>query len=70
MPGDWEMREKSQDFVKKDARTAVFTVNVPKDGEAIVTYRVVVSYGGPIPLPMPKPLSAPAASAPPVRIQR
>jgi hypothetical protein len=70
MPGDWEMREKSQDFVKKDARTAVFTVAVPKDGEAVVTYRVVVSYGGPIPLPMPKPLSAPAASAPPVRIQR
>jgi len=73
MPGDWEIREKSQDFVKKDARTAVFTVDVPKDGEAVVTYRVMVSYGRPIPMtkPMRAPAaSAPAASAPPVRIQR
>ncbi len=72
MPGDWDIREKSQDFVKKDARTAVFTVDVPKDGEAVVTYRVVMSFGRPIPAPrpMPKPLRAPAATAPPVRLQR
>ncbi|MCC6697666.1 MAG: DUF4139 domain-containing protein, partial [Candidatus Hydrogenedentes bacterium] len=63
MPGDWEIREKSQDFVKKDARTAVFTVEVPKDGEAIVTYRVMVSYG--TPLPMVKTLRAPAMAPAP-----
>ena len=42
MQGDWRIIEKSQDFVKKDAYTAVFSVPVPKDGEAVVTYRVRV----------------------------
>ena len=66
MPGDWEIREKSQDFVKKDARTAVFTVEVPKDGEAVVTYRVMVSYGTPLPMvkTMRAPAMAPAPDAP------
>jgi hypothetical protein len=44
MPGDWEMVSASQDHEKKDARTAVFHVAVPKDGEAKVTYRVRVRF--------------------------
>jgi len=44
MTEDWTILEKSHEFVKKDARTAVFTVPVPKDGETIVTYRVRVNY--------------------------
>jgi len=38
--GDWEIREKSMDFVKKDADTIEFTVIVPADGETVVTYTV------------------------------
>ena len=44
MPADWSVLSKSHDFVKKDAHTAVFSVPVPKDGEATVTYRVRVQY--------------------------
>ncbi|MBI5094283.1 MAG: DUF4139 domain-containing protein [Candidatus Hydrogenedentes bacterium] len=44
MPGDWRIIEKSQEFTKKDARTAVFSVPVKKDGEAKVTYRVQVKF--------------------------
>jgi len=44
MPGDWQILEKSQVFVKKDARTAIFSVPVAKDGEVKVTYRVRVKY--------------------------
>jgi hypothetical protein len=44
MPGDWRILEKSHEFVKKDARTAVFSVPVPKDGEVKVTYRVQVRF--------------------------
>ena len=40
---DGEVIEQSQEFVKKDAQTAVFTVNVPPDGDAVVTYRVRVA---------------------------
>jgi hypothetical protein len=35
---DWRITQKSQDFVKRDARTAEFPVKVPKDGTATVTY--------------------------------
>ncbi len=42
MPADWEVIKKSQEFVKKDAFTAVFTVPVPVDGAATVNYRVRV----------------------------
>jgi hypothetical protein len=42
MTSDWRILEKSHDFVKRDAFTAVFTVDVPKDGETTVTYRVQV----------------------------
>ena len=39
MYGDWRILEKSREFSKRDAATAVFPVTVPKDGEATVTYR-------------------------------
>ncbi|MCE5252182.1 DUF4139 domain-containing protein [bacterium] len=38
--GDWEIREKSTDFVKKDANTIEFNVTIPADGEAVITYTV------------------------------
>lgn len=44
MPGDWKILEKSQEFVKEDAHTAVFHVAVPADGETVLTYRVRVTY--------------------------
>ncbi|MCC6797024.1 MAG: DUF4139 domain-containing protein [Candidatus Hydrogenedentes bacterium] len=44
MPGDWRILEKSHEFVKEDARTAVFSIPVPKDGEVKLTYRVQVRY--------------------------
>lgn len=44
MTSDWTILDKSHEFVKKDARTAIFTVPVPKDGETVVTYRVRVKY--------------------------
>lgn len=44
MPGDWRILQKSHEFVKKDARTAVFSVPVKKDGEVKVTYRVQVRF--------------------------
>ena len=44
MPGDWRILEKSHEFVKKDARTAVFSIPVPKDGEVKLTYSVQVRY--------------------------
>lgn len=37
---NWSVIEKSQDFAKEDARTIHFPVKVPKDGEAVVKYRV------------------------------
>ena len=36
--GNWEIEQKSDDFVKKDAGTVVFTVDVPKDGEKVIEY--------------------------------
>jgi hypothetical protein len=42
LPGDWEVLQKSHDFEKRDARTIVFSVPVPKDGEVKVTYRIRV----------------------------
>ncbi len=38
--GDWEIRNASLPFVKKDARTAEFRVPVPADTEAILTFTV------------------------------
>ena len=42
MTSDWRILEKSNEFVKRDAFTAVFSVNVPKNGSTKVTYRVQV----------------------------
>ena len=44
LPADqWQVIEKTHDFVKKDAQTIVFRVSVPKDGESKVSYRVRVT---------------------------
>jgi hypothetical protein len=37
---NWSVIEKSQEFTKEDARTIHFPVKVPKDGEAVVKFRV------------------------------
>jgi hypothetical protein len=44
MTSDWAILQKSHEFTKKDAQTAVFTVPVPVDGETVVTYSVRVRY--------------------------
>jgi hypothetical protein len=38
--GDWTITQSSSDFVQKDARTAEWTVEVPKDGEVKIQYTV------------------------------
>ena len=38
--GDWEIVKKSQDFVRKDANTIEFIVNVPAGGQSAVLYTV------------------------------
>jgi hypothetical protein len=38
--GDWEIRDASLPFVKKDARTAEFRVPVPADTETILTFTI------------------------------
>ncbi|MCD6308781.1 MAG: DUF4139 domain-containing protein, partial [Candidatus Latescibacteria bacterium] len=38
--GDWEVRASSLDFVKKDAFTAEWVVDIPADGETKITYTV------------------------------
>ncbi len=40
LSSDWEILEKSQNYVKKDAHTVEFVVPLKKDGEAKVTYTV------------------------------
>ncbi len=42
--GDWRVFDASQEYEKRDARTAVFSVPVVKDGEAKITYSVRVTY--------------------------
>lgn len=37
---EWEITAKSQDFTKMDSSSVEFRVNVPKDGEAKITYTV------------------------------
>jgi hypothetical protein len=44
MPDDWRIIERSMDFEKKDAHTAIFHVPVRKDGEATITYTVQVRH--------------------------
>jgi len=42
--GDWKIVTSSHPPVKKDSRTAEFTVNVPKDKEVVVAYTVRIGY--------------------------
>lgn len=44
MPSDWNIISETQPHVKKDAFTAIWSVPVPVDGEAVVSYRVRVRY--------------------------
>ncbi|MCF6284754.1 MAG: DUF4139 domain-containing protein [Candidatus Hydrogenedentes bacterium] len=44
IPGDWKILEESHPHVKKDARTAIFTIPVPADGEVELSYRVRVTF--------------------------
>ncbi len=44
MTEDWTILEKSHEFVKKDSRTAVFSLPVPVNGETVLKYRVRVQY--------------------------
>jgi hypothetical protein len=37
---NWEIREKSSDFTKRDSRTVEFPIKVPAKGEATLTYSV------------------------------
>jgi len=37
---DWEILTQSDEFVKKDAKTAEYIVNIPPDSEKIITYTV------------------------------
>jgi hypothetical protein len=41
---NWKISESSAKYQKKDAQTIEFTVPVPKDGEAVVTYTVKYSW--------------------------
>jgi hypothetical protein len=36
--GDWDITQKTANFVKKDAYTAEFTVTVPSNGESVISY--------------------------------
>ena len=44
IPGDWQITEKSHEFEKTDAFTATFHIPVAKDGESVLTYRVLIRY--------------------------
>ncbi|WP_298434231.1 DUF4139 domain-containing protein [Geobacter sp.] len=44
IPGDWTILSSSHPHTKEEAHAASFTVPVPKDGEATLTYRVRMRY--------------------------
>ncbi len=44
MPADWTILEESHPHQKKDAFTAIFSVEAPSGGEIVVSYRVRVKY--------------------------
>lgn len=44
LPGDWEILEQSQDHEKLDATRAQWTVEVPAEGEATLTFRVRTTF--------------------------
>ena len=35
---NWEIKEPSEKFVKKDSNTIEYTVTIPPDGEKVITY--------------------------------
>jgi small-conductance mechanosensitive channel len=37
---NWKILTKTHEFIKEDSRTITFPVEVPKDGETFVRYRV------------------------------
>ncbi len=44
IPGDWTILQESRPHVRKDSRTASWTVQVPAGGSSVLTYRVRVKY--------------------------
>ncbi len=44
IPGDWKMIKSSQEYQKTEAFTAEFKLEVPKDGEAKLKYRVRMDF--------------------------
>jgi hypothetical protein len=42
--GDWEIRQSSHKYHKKDANQFEFSVDVPKDGETVVTYTILTRW--------------------------
>jgi hypothetical protein len=42
--GDWEIRKTSHDWEKEDAWTAVWYVDVPKDGDVTITYTIRIRW--------------------------
>jgi hypothetical protein len=44
MPGDWQMLSASQPHTKGAANTAVWSVAVPAEGKAVLSYRVQVRF--------------------------
>ena len=44
IPGDWTMLQESVPHEKANASTAVWTLQVPAEGETVLTYRVRVRY--------------------------
>ncbi len=37
---DWKITRSSHKWTKKDAHTIEFPINVPKDGETVITYTI------------------------------
>ena len=44
VPGDWTISNESQKHVKSSATTATWTVHVPQDGQAALTYTADVTW--------------------------
>lgn len=44
MPGDWQMLAESHPHTKAAANSAVWKLDVPAEGKAVLTYRVLVKY--------------------------
>lgn len=44
MWGEWRIVDTSHDFIREDAWTAVWYIDVPKDGEVTITYTIRVQY--------------------------